>query len=105
TEIELTLSGQLLGSPNYMPPEQAAARRGAMGKRSDVYSLGAILYHLLTGRPLFVAPTVAETLQEVMNTEPVSPRVLNPGVPPDLETICLKCLEKNPDKRYQIAAV
>ncbi len=104
TEIELTLSGQLLGSPNYMPPEQAAAKRGAVGKRSDVYSLGAILYHLLTGRPPFVAPTVAETLHEVLNTEPVSPRVLNPGVPPDLETICLKCLEKEPAKRYQTAA-
>ncbi|MBI3418442.1 MAG: protein kinase [Verrucomicrobia bacterium] len=104
TEIELTLSGQLLGSPNYMPPEQAAAKRGAVGKRSDVYALGAILYHLLTGRPPFVAPTVAETLQEVFNTEPVSPRVLNPGVPPDLETICLKCLQKEPEKRYQTAA-
>src|SRR5206468_3080296 len=103
TEIELTLSGQLLGSPNYMPPEQAAAKRGAVGKRSDVYALGAILYHLLTGRPPHVAPTVAETLQEVLNTEPVSPRVLNPGVPPDLETICLKCLEKEPPRRYQTA--
>ncbi|PYI87504.1 MAG: hypothetical protein DME26_05960, partial [Verrucomicrobia bacterium] len=104
TEIELTLSGQLLGSPNYMPPEQAAAKRGAVGKRSDVYALGAILYHLLTCRPPFVAPTVAATLQEVLNTEPVSPRVLNPGVPPDLETICLKCLEKDSAKRYQSAA-
>ncbi|MBI2929390.1 MAG: protein kinase, partial [Verrucomicrobia bacterium] len=104
TEIELTLSGQLLGSPNYMPPEQAAAKRGAVGKRSDVYALGAILYHLLTGRPPFVAPTVAETLQEVLNTEPVSPRVLNPGVPHDLETICAKCLEKDAAKRYQTAA-
>jgi WD40 repeat protein len=105
TEIELTLSGQLLGSPNYMPPEQAAAKRGAVGKRSDVYALGAILYHLLTGRPPFVAPTVAETLQEVLNTEPVPPRVLNPGVPLDLDTICLKCLEKDPTKRYQTAAL
>ena len=104
TEIELTLSGQLLGSPNYMSPEQAAAKRGAVGKRSDVYALGSILYHLLTGRPPFVAPTVAETLHAVLNTEPVPPRVLNPGVPPDLETICLKCLEKDPAKRYQTAA-
>jgi serine/threonine-protein kinase len=103
TEVELTLRGQLLGSPNYMPPEQAAAKRGAVGKRSDVYAMGAILYHLLTGRPPFLAPTVAETLQEVLNTEPVSPRVLNPGVPPDLETLCLKCLDKEPARRYQAA--
>ena len=102
-ESELTLSGQVLGSPSYMPPEQAAAHRGLVGKRSDVYSLGAILYHLLTGRPPFVAPTVAETLQQVQNSEPTSPTVLNPGLPRDLKTICLKCLEKEPARRYQTA--
>ena len=102
-DTELTLSGQVLGSPNYMPPEQASAHRGLVGKRSDVYSLGAILYHLLTGRAPFVAPTVAETLQQVQNAEPVSPTVLNPHLPRDLKTICLKCLEKEPARRYQTA--
>jgi WD40 repeat protein/predicted Ser/Thr protein kinase len=102
-ESELTLSGQVLGSPNYMPPEQAAADRGLVGKRSDVYSLGAILYHLLTGRAPFVAPTVAETLAQVQNAEPVSPTVLNPHLPRDLKTICLKCLEKESSRRYQTA--
>jgi serine/threonine protein kinase len=81
-DSELTLSGQVLGSPNYMPPEQAAAKRGLVGRRSDVYSLGAILYHLLTGRPPFVGETLTDTLHDVLNTEPVSPRLLNPSVPP-----------------------
>jgi WD40 repeat protein/predicted Ser/Thr protein kinase len=102
-DTELTLSGQVLGSPNYMPPEQAAAHRGLVGKWSDVYSLGAILYHLLTGRAPFVAPTVAEKLQQVQNAEPVSPTVLNPHMPSDLNTICLKCLEKESARRYQTA--
>ena len=102
-DSELTLSGQVLGSPNYMPPEQAAAKRGLVGRRSDVYSLGAILYHLLTGRPPFVGETLTDTLHEVLHTESVSPRLLNPSVPPDLETLCLKCLEKEPARRYQTA--
>ncbi|MGH7970596.1 MAG: WD40 repeat domain-containing serine/threonine protein kinase, partial [Limisphaerales bacterium] len=102
-DSELTLSGQVLGSPNYMPPEQAAAKHGLVGRRSDVYSLGAILYHLLTGRPPFVGETLTDTLQEVLNTEPLSPRLLNPSVPRDLETLCLKCLEKEPARRYQTA--
>ncbi len=102
-ETELTLSGQVLGSPNYMPPEQAAAHRGLVGKRSDVYSLGAILYHLLTGRAPFVAPTVADTLAQVQTTDPVSPTVLNPHLPRDLKTICLKCLEKESGRRYLTA--
>jgi serine/threonine protein kinase len=84
-DSELTLSGQVLGSPNYMPPEQAAAKRGLVGRRSDVYSLGAILYHLLTGRPPFVGETLTDTLHSVLNTEPVSPRLLNPSVPPTLK--------------------
>ncbi len=102
-ESELTLSGQVLGSPNYMSPEQAGGKRGLVGNRSDVYSLGAILYHVLTARPPFQAETLTDTLQEVVNAEPVSPRLLNPSVPPDLETICLKCLEKEQRRRYQTA--
>src|SRR6266700_1828098 len=102
-DSELTLSGQVLGSPNYIPPEQAAAKRGLVGRRSDVYSLGAILYQLLTGRPPFVGETLTDTLQDVVNMEPVSPRLLNPNVPRDLETLCLKCLEKEPARRYQTA--
>jgi len=89
-ESSITLTGQVLGSPNYMPPEQAASGHGKVGRRSDVYALGATLYHLLTGRPPFVGELLADTLQQVLNSEPVSPRVLNQRVPADLETICIK---------------
>ncbi len=102
-DSELTVTGQVLGSPNYMPPEQATGKRGTPSRRSDVYALGAMLYHALTGRPPFVSEGLAETVQQVLNVEPVSPRVLNPSVPADLETVCLKCLEKEPDKRYATA--
>jgi len=102
-DSDLTVSGQLLGSPNYMPPEQATGKRGRLGRRSDVYALGAILYHALTGRPPFLGEGMAETVQQVLNAEPVSPRLLNPGVPQDLETVCLRCLEKEPGKRYATA--
>src|SRR5438876_4262508 len=98
-----TLSGQMLGSPNFMPPEQASSQRGKVGRHSDVYGLGAILYHLLTARPPFQAESFESVISQVLNTEPVSPRLLNSSVPRDLETICLKCLEKEPARRYATA--
>ena len=101
-DSELTATGQVVGSPNYMPPDQAG-KGVEIGPPSDVYSLGAILYHLLTGRPPFVAETVQDTLFQVVNKDPVAPRLLNPGLPHDLETICLKCLEKEPRRRYATA--
>lgn len=97
---ELTLSGRALGSPNFMPPEQASGERGSGGPASDVYSLGAILYYLLAGRPPFVAESVASTLCAVREAEPNSPRQFNPSVPRDLETLCARCLEKAPSRRY-----
>ncbi len=98
---DLTIPGQILGSPQYLPPEQAKGDVGAVGPFSDVYSLGAILYCLLTGRPPFVAQAVAEVLSQVEKSEPIPPQLLNPAVPQDLETVCLKCLQKHPHDRYQ----
>src|SRR5437870_2049956 len=100
---DLTLTGQMLGSPNFMPPEQANPQRGKVGRHSDVYGLGAILYYLLTARPPFQAESFESVINQLLNTEPVSPRLLNPSVPPDLETICVKCLQKEPSRRYQSA--
>jgi eukaryotic-like serine/threonine-protein kinase len=100
---ELTLSGQTLGTPSYMPPEQIANQRGVVGPQSDVYGLGAVLYVLLTGRPPFLGSTVTETLNQVLQADIVAPKRLNPAVPQDLETICLKCLEKDIAGRYHSA--
>lgn len=100
---ELTQTGHVLGSPNFMPPEQATGHSRNVGPASDVYSLGAILYHCVTARPPFMAETLTQTLRMVAEQEPISPRLLNASVPRDLETICLKCLEKDPKRRYSTA--
>ncbi len=100
----LTGSGQIMGTPSYMPPEQAGGKRGEVGPLADVYALGATLYALVTGRPPFQAATPMDTVIQVVSDEPVPPRRLNASIPLDMETICLKCLEKEPARRYASAA-
>jgi eukaryotic-like serine/threonine-protein kinase len=102
-DADLTRSDTVLGSPSYMAPEQAGGRAKQVGPSADVYALGAILYTLLTGRPPFKAATVLQTLEQVKNVEPLPPSRLMPGLPRDIETICLKCLEKDPARRYAAA--
>jgi len=100
---KLTLTGQVLGTPAYMAPEQAFGPRRQLGPGPDVYGLGAILYEMLTGRPPFQAGTPLEIMLQKRNAEPISPRALVPQVPRALETVCIKCLEVQPEKRYASA--
>jgi serine/threonine-protein kinase len=100
----LTLSGTPIGTPSYMAPEQALGKTDAIGPSVDIYALGAVLYELVTGRPPFRGESPTETVLQVIHHDPVPPSRLNPKVPQDLETICLKCLEKDPKGRYATAA-
>ena len=99
----MTMEGSVLGTPSYMPPEQARGNLDEVDARSDIYAIGATLYQLLTGTPPFAAASVYETIRQVLNKEPAEPKERNPDIPQDLATICMKCLQKSPDKRYQTA--
>jgi len=101
---DLTTTGAILGTPAYMAPEQAGGKRGTVGPSADVYALGAILYDLLTGRPPFQSDNAVDVIYRVMTEEPMPPRRIEPTCPRDLETVCLKCLRKDPAGRYASAA-
>ncbi len=105
SDSALTIQGEVMGTPSYMPPEQALGDLDRIGPRSDVYSLGAVLYALLTGRPPFDSPNPQATIARLLHEVPVPPQMTEKGkaTPPDLERICLKCLEKDPNRRYESA--
>jgi eukaryotic-like serine/threonine-protein kinase len=102
-DSNLTQSGVFIGTPSYAAPEQVDGLTGTVGPAADIYALGALFYHMLTGRPPFQAATVLQTLEQVKSADPVPPSRLQPGLPRDAETICLKCLEKDPWRRYASA--
>src|SRR5207249_990565 len=103
SESTVTRTLEVLGTPSYMAPEQAVGNNAAISSVTDVYGLGAVLYQLLTGQPPFAGGTTYETIKLLLDTEPRQPRVLNPKIDRDLNTICLKCLEKDPKRRYASA--
>ncbi|QDU30156.1 Serine/threonine-protein kinase PknB [Anatilimnocola aggregata] len=99
-----TMTGAIIGSPTYMAPEQAAGNSAEIGPATDIYALGVILYEMITGKPPFTGDSVIETIQQVREQDPLPPRLVQPKLHRDLETICLKCLEKKPQQRYSSAA-
>src|SRR5205807_337779 len=103
TESTMTRTLDVLGTPSYMAPEQATGNNAAVSSVTDVYGLGAVLYQLLTGQPPFAGGATYETIKLLLDTEPRLPRLLNPKIDRDLSTICLKCLEKDPKRRYSSA--